>query len=58
MDSQHAKEQQGTGLGLPLARAMVELHGGHLDLDSDEGKGTLVTITLPSRRVITEEKVS
>ena len=56
MDSQHAKEQQGTGLGLPLARAMVELHGGHLDLDSDEGKGTLVTITLPSRRVITEKK--
>ncbi len=52
MDSQHAKEQQGTGLGLPLARAMVELHGGQLELDSDVGKGTLVTMSLPSRRVI------
>ncbi len=51
MDSQHAKEQQGTGLGLPLARAMVELHGGHLELESDVGKGTTVTITLPSRRI-------
>ncbi|MBL4588928.1 MAG: PAS domain-containing sensor histidine kinase, partial [Alphaproteobacteria bacterium] len=51
MDSQHAKEQQGTGLGLPLARAMVELHGGHLELESDVGKGTIVTITLPSRRI-------
>ncbi len=56
MDSQHAQDQQGTGLGLPLARAMLELHGGTLDLDSDIGKGTLVTVTLPSRRVIFKEK--
>lgn len=52
MDSQHAREQQGTGLGLPLARAMIELHGGTLTLDSDLGKGTLVTISLPSRRLV------
>ncbi|MGB1076748.1 MAG: ATP-binding protein [Bdellovibrionales bacterium] len=58
MDSQHAKEQQGTGLGLPLARAMIELHGGQLELDSDVGKGTLVKITLPSRRVIKNSKES
>ena len=54
-DSQHAKEQQGTGLGLPLARAMVELHGGYLSLDSDVGKGTLVTMTLPARRILNQE---
>ncbi len=45
-------EVTGTGLGLPLAKAMVELHGGHLTLDSDVGKGTIVTITFPSRRVL------
>lgn len=52
-DSAHAaKENQGTGLGLPLAKAMVELHGGSLHLDSDLGKGTIVTLTFPARRVL------
>lgn len=45
-------EVTGTGLGLPLAKAMVELHGGHLYVDSDLGKGTTITITFPSRRVL------
>jgi PAS domain S-box-containing protein len=54
-DSAHAaKKYQGTGLGLPLARAMVELHGGHLEMDSKEGKGTLVRIYLPRRRIARE----
>jgi len=51
-DSQHAREQQGTGLGLPLAKAMIELHGGTLTLESDIGQGTKVIITLPERRVV------
>jgi PAS domain S-box-containing protein len=52
-DSAHAaKDVQGTGLGLPLAKAMVELHGGELTLDSDLGVGTTVKITFPSRRVL------
>lgn len=52
-DSAHAaKEVQGTGLGLPLAKAMVELHGGYLLLDSDTEKGTKVTIVFPPRRAI------
>lgn len=42
---------QGTGLGLPLAKAMVELHDGMLTLDSEEGEGTTVTITFPKERV-------
>lgn len=45
-------EVTGTGLGLPLAKAMVELHGGTLELDSELGQGTTVTITFPARRVI------
>jgi len=42
---------QGTGLGLPLAKAMAELHGGRLMLESDVGKGTTVTIEFPAERL-------
>ncbi len=43
---------QGTGLGLPLAKAMIELHDGILQLESDLGKGTSAIITLPSFRTL------
>jgi signal transduction histidine kinase len=42
----------GLGLGLPLARHLVELHGGILTLTSEPGVGTLVTVTLPAERLI------
>lgn len=42
---------QGTGLGLPLAKAMAELHGGTLNLESDVGQGTMVTVQFPARRL-------
>ncbi len=48
-DSRH----QGTGLGLPLAKAMVEMHGGEMDLDSVVGEGTEVFVRLPRGRVVT-----
>jgi two-component system cell cycle sensor histidine kinase PleC len=52
-DYAHASvENQGTGLGLPLARAMVELHGGYLQLESDSGSGTRVTIVFPPHRIL------
>jgi signal transduction histidine kinase len=38
---------EGSGLGLPLARAIVEAHGGRIALDSRPGDGTVVTVTLP-----------
>jgi signal transduction histidine kinase len=37
----------GTGLGLFLSREIVVAHGGQLSLESDIGKGTAVTISLP-----------
>ncbi len=44
--------QQGTGLGLPLAKAMVELHGGIFELISEENAGTTARFTLPKSRLI------
>ncbi len=44
-----SREHMGTGLGLSLARQLVELHGGSLGLESTPGLGTTVTIRLPGR---------
>jgi PAS domain S-box-containing protein len=39
---------EGTGLGLPLAKALAELHGGELVIESSAGKGTTVEVRLPA----------
>lgn len=44
--------QQGTGLGLPLAKAMIELHEGTISLESKEGEGTTVQFRLPAHRIL------
>ena len=41
----------GTGLGLPLAKAMLELHGGTLEIHSKPGRGTLVVLNFPATRI-------
>jgi signal transduction histidine kinase len=43
----------GTGLGLPLAKAMMEMHGGRLTIKSTPRQGTSVTLAFPSDRVLT-----
>ncbi len=48
----YARETGGIGLGLPIARALIEMHDGELAIDSVPGQGTTVTITLPAARVI------
>jgi two-component system cell cycle sensor histidine kinase PleC len=51
VESAFSRRHHGTGLGLPLAKSLAEMHGGGLSLESTEGKGTTVTIHLPPERI-------
>jgi signal transduction histidine kinase len=55
VDSRLSRRYEGTGLGLPLARALAELHGGTLMLESALGRGTIVRVTLPADRLVQRE---
>jgi signal transduction histidine kinase len=52
-DMSLSRKHEGAGLGLPLAKALVELHGGTLTLKSTVGAGTEVKIALPPERLAT-----
>ena len=52
VDSSHARKYAGTGLGVPLAKELIELHGGTLTIESALNVGTTVTIMLPPERII------
>jgi PAS domain S-box-containing protein len=52
VDAGLSRGHEGTGLGLPLARKLAELHGGSLVVESEKGRGTTVTVTLPPSRVL------
>ena len=54
-DSAIPRKHAGTGLGLPLAKAMMELHEGRLILRSAPGKGTTVVLVFPATRVLRVE---
>ncbi|MDA1326814.1 MAG: HAMP domain-containing sensor histidine kinase [Proteobacteria bacterium] len=51
------RKYEGTGLGLPLTKALVELHGGSLDLQSEVGTGTTVTVRFPTWRIVSEKAI-
>jgi two-component system cell cycle sensor histidine kinase PleC len=48
IDSSRTRWREGTGLGLPIAKALVELHGGKLEIRSVKSIGTEIAITLPA----------
>lgn len=50
IDSSLQRKYPGTGLGLPLARSMIELHGGRIEVQSAAGAGTTVTVRFPTSR--------
>ncbi len=51
-DTGLTRQHEGTGLGLPLARRLIELHGGSLHIDSERGHGTTITVALPATCVV------
>jgi PAS domain S-box-containing protein len=51
IDTGLAKHIDGSGLGLPLSQALTNLHGGVLEINSKEGAGTTVFVTLPASRI-------
>jgi signal transduction histidine kinase len=41
------RQTEGTGLGLPLTQGLVDLHDGTMEIKSEKGLGTTVTVTIP-----------
>jgi len=52
LDSGLTRKHGGTGLGLPLVKSRIELHGGRLAIESTPGRGTTVSLIFPANRVI------
>ncbi|MES2906373.1 MAG: ATP-binding protein [Pseudomonadota bacterium] len=51
--NQYTKNHKGSGLGLAISRSLVELHGGIIQIDSFEGKGTTVSFRIPRQILLT-----
>jgi len=52
LESAHTRKYAGTGLGLPLVKSLVEMHGGQFRLISEVAVGTSAEVLLPARRVM------
>ena len=49
VETTYARRFGGTGLGLPIAKSLIEMHGGDFSLESEVGKGTKVNFSLPPK---------
>jgi PAS domain S-box-containing protein len=52
VDSKVARQHQGSGLGIPISKSLIELHGGRLEIESTPGHGTTMTAIFPSTRLV------
>ena len=57
VDKSLSRNAEGTGIGLSLVKSIVELHGGHVYVESEFGKGSKFTVRLPSRNVSHENVI-
>jgi two-component system, cell cycle sensor histidine kinase PleC len=55
VETTYARRFGGTGLGLPIAKSLVEMHGGAFSLESEIREGTKVSFTLPPRQATADE---
>jgi len=58
VENSFTRSRSGTGLGLPLTKAMVEAHGGTLSICSTYGKGTCACVRLPADRIIRDGAIA
>jgi signal transduction histidine kinase len=56
VDASHSRWREGTGLGLPIAKALVQLHGGRLEIRSAKTLGTEVTVMLPPGSAVSDAR--
>jgi signal transduction histidine kinase len=52
VETSYSRRHNGSGLGLPYSKRLTELHGGKLEIESELGKGTTVTVSLPTSRLV------